>query len=36
MGKASSGTIIGDALAGAAVIAIAILTMAFFYKLVGL
>jgi hypothetical protein len=35
MGKASS-TIINDALAGVVVIAIAILTIAFFYKLVDL
>ena len=33
MGKASS-TVIGDALAGLAVVAITILTMAFFYTLV--
>jgi hypothetical protein len=32
MGKASS-TFVGDALAGAAVIAVTILTIAFFYRL---
>ena len=35
MGKARSG-LLGDALAGAAVIAIAILTIAFFYRLAAL